>query len=187
MAFVITGVVQDKKEKTVQAKNEGEEDKVYRSLMIAFLGFILPYQVEKDKFEEFQKGDVVKVKILPSPKSIISDNKKSTINYFEPVIKGIKKGNLKEIINFGTGKIGVLTAQVISLGTDEEGKDKGSYSELSIEGDLMGKLTGSKDLAEGLNENTIYNVIMTCQMKKGVLQVIPTAFEEFGVMEDDGF
>ena len=189
MAFVITGVVQDKKEKVFPAKNEGEEDKIFRSLIISFLGFNLSYSIDtEEKFNEFNKNDVVKVKILPSPKSIISDNKKSTINYFEPVITGIKKGNLKEIVNFGTGKIGVLTAKVISLGTDEEtGEEKGFYSELNVEGDLMGKFTGSKDLAENLEENTIYNVIMSCQLKRGVLQVIPTAFDKVGAMEDDGF
>lgn len=184
---MLTGVVQGKTEKTVLAKNKDEKDKVYRNLIIAFLGFPLIYQVDEEIYKEFQKGDIVKVKILPSPKSVMTENKKSTISYFEPVIKGIKKGNLKEILNFGVGKIGVLTAKVVSLGNDEDGIDKGSYSELSIEGDLMGKLTGSKELAEGLEENTIYNCIMTCQYKKGVLQVVPTGFEKVGAMEDDGF
>lgn len=180
MAFTVVGVITEKKDKSFE-RNGVMETNYF--LIISCLGFVLPYELSYEEWLQYKEGETVKLLIAAKNNSKIVDNK--AFNYFEPLVKGIKKAPLKDILNIPKGKLCVLDAELLSLGFDEDGKEKGSYSKVLFEGDLVGEMTGAKDLAENLENYGIYECNMGIGFKRGVLQIIPSNFKKVGVKDEE--
>lgn len=182
MAFKVTGIILEKKEKHWEDKQGN--DKANYSIVLGCLGFPLTHEVDYKDWLEYKEGDFLSLRIVPNNKSIVVSEKK-TYDYFEPMVTGIKKAVLKDITEIPKAVIGVMEAEVISLGKNEDGTSKGNYSRVLLEGALMGEMTGAEDFAKGLKELTQYECNMTIAFKKGVFQIIPTNFKEIGVIASD--
>ena len=178
-----SGLLVEKKSKEWNDKQGNEHANYF--LKFLCLGFPLEFEVDyKDWIEKYKEGDVYKLRINAKNKSIQS-GEKSTYNYFEPVVTGIKEGTLKDLIKMDKQKIGVAKVESISLGKNDDGTSKGNYSKVLLEGALVGEMTGSSDLAENLKDLTEYECDMSISFKRGVFQIIPSNFKEIGTIESE--
>ena len=180
MAFKVAGVITEKKEKTFQ-RNEVEETNY--SIIISCLGFNLPYELDYNDWVLYKEGEVVQLLVAAKNSSKVVDKK--AYNFFEPLVRGIKKAKLNDILHVPKGELCVLDAQLLSLGFDEKGEEKGSYAKILFEGDLVGEMTGSKELFENLQNYKKYSCNMSIAIKRNVLQIIPTNFKEIGVLDEE--